>query len=197
LRTLKSGGHVQVLLIEDDLFLHSLALCMDNKKIAICGTDTKNYSSDQPNEVVIIEYTIEGKELKRTAVSGYSGKVYRIAQNINGSYVLTFPKEGCIIAVNAQNGAIMSSFDKEDFKQCKPKGIKALGSEFWPSGVCSNNNGFVFISEYVNKAILMLDEDFRFLRYIGERYVCPNALAFQNETDTLWIGDKGTIQWGR
>lgn len=198
LRCLKitRNGYVQVFALHDKLFLHAVAMCTDNETIAVCGTDTPNYTSQQPNEVVVIEHNYDGKELKRFAISNYSGKVYRLAQSINNNYVLTFPKEGKLLSVDNFNGEIKRSFDKNDFRMCLPLTIKPSGTsiEFWPSGLCCDTNGHIFVTEYLTKLLLMFDMDCNMLRFIGENHACPNALCFHANTGTLWLGDKGKLK---
>lgn len=194
LKITRNGGYVQMFALHDKLFVHAVTTCRDNETLAVCGTDTPNYTSQQPNEVVVIEYTYDGEELKRFAISNYSGKVYRLAQNINNNYILTFPKEGQLVSVDSFNGEIKASFDKNDYRMCLSSTIKHSSIEFWPSGVCCDTNGHIFVTEYLKKLLLMFDMDCNMLRVIGENHAGPNALCFHTDTCTLWLGDKGKLK---
>ena len=194
LKLTKSGGFVQIFALKDELHLQGVALCRNKKAFVVCGTDRPNYSSTPPNEVVIIEYTCDGKELKRLAIRNFSGKVYRLAQNKNNNYVLTFPKEGKILSVDNATGEIKGSFDKADFRLFVSNYFKpAKGGGFWPTGVCCDANGNIFVTEYLEKITFMLDSDCTPIRMIGGRYACPNAVCFNETFNALWVADKGKI----
>lgn len=194
LKLTRSGGFVQLFAVKDELHLHTVTLCRYSKTIAVCGTDRPNYSNQNPNEVVIITYSPEGKEIKRLAVSNFSGKVYRIAVNSNNNYVLTFPKEGLVLSVDHITGQVKSFFDKKDFRLSVTNQLKVTNSnDFWPSGVCCDPHGNIYVTEYLEKVLLMLDYDCCLLRYIGGGYSCPNAVCFHDSSCLLWLADKGKL----
>jgi len=187
-------------LVHDSLHLHGITDATTSGVMAVCGTDKPNYSDEKPNETVIIELTLYGKEVKRIMISGYSGKAYRIGQNINKEFVVTFPKEGMILSVDP-TGKIKSSFSFTDFKKCDipicTNNAKETGNdkvEFWPSGIACDVKGHVFVSDWFNKLVLMFDDHLNFLRCVGSSWSGPNALFYDCRVDELWIADKGEIQ---
>lgn len=195
LKPMKNGKHMQMYSITDKLYLHSIAVSNDGETVVACGTDAPNYTNQAPNEVVIVEYSPPGKELKRVAISGYTGKVYRFVQNVDNNYVLTFPKDGKILSVNGLNGVITASFDTSDFRRCLPKHNTAEDKAvFWPSGLSCNLRGHIFVTEWVHKYLLMFDKDCHFLRHIGLNHSCPNAVCYDESSQTIWLGDKGKIK---
>ncbi|KAL4221489.1 hypothetical protein ACF0H5_019746 [Mactra antiquata] len=195
LQPMSHGKHMQIYSITDKLYLHSVALSYDGKTIVACGTDAPNYTDQCPNEVVIVEYTPPGKELKRIAISDYIGKVYRIVQTCSNNYVLTFPKDGKVLSVNGLNGEVNAIFDSSDFYRYLPKRTNTVGdASFWPSGICCNSREQIFVTEYVHRLLLMLDKDCHFIRFIGLDHSCPNAVCYNETDNTLWLGDKGKIK---
>ncbi|KAH3824696.1 hypothetical protein DPMN_126548 [Dreissena polymorpha] len=189
-------------LVKDSLHLHGLTLCNLSGVFAVCGTDKPNYSDEKSNETVIMEYTFTGKEVKRLMISGYTGKVYRMSQNINNEYILTFPKEGTILSVNTV-GKIQFSFSNEDFiRVCAPSKTSSatrLHMEeqevaFWPSGIACNAIGHVFVSDWLNKTVLMFDEKLSIIRTLGDRFFGPNALCYDKKNNALVVSDRKVIQ---
>ncbi|XP_052819975.1 uncharacterized protein LOC128245786 [Mya arenaria] len=195
-----TGSASSAVLAKDSLHLHGLTVCNTSGLLSVCGTDKPNYSDEKPNETVIIEYTLYGKEVRRIMISGYTGKVYRIAQNVNNQYVLTFPKQGMVISVDSV-GKIKSSFGHKDLIKCDVP-LRAPTSDdndeygvgFWPSGIACDDMGHVLVSDWLNKTVLMMDEKLNFLRCVGTRYTGPNALLYDKKSNVLWIGDKGSAQ---
>jgi len=88
-------------IVECDIYLHGLTLSLDGAMVVACGTDTPNYAKTKPKVTTIIEFSLQGHILGRIPLQGVSGKVYRIAQNTDFNYVLTFPKEGRVYSMTS------------------------------------------------------------------------------------------------
>lgn len=190
----KNGEYKSSVLKTDSLFLHGLTACNRPGIYAVCGTDSPNYTEKKPSETVIIEFTSSGKEYKRVMVSMFAGKVYRIAQNIDDRYVLTFPKDGAILSVDGV-GTIRNSFSTLDFQDCVPNTSRFKKEQtFWPSGVACDSVGHVIVSEWTNAVVMMLDRNLNMLRHIGKYHVFPNALSFDRKLNILFLGDKESVQ---
>lgn len=193
-RKRKQGEYSCSVMVQDSLYLHGLTLCNRTGMFAACATDAPNYTDRQPSETVVIEYTYSGKEFRRVMVSNFAGKVYRIAQNIDDRYVLTFPKEGAILSVDGV-GNIRNSFTDRDFQECNvTNGRQGSEMRFWPSGVCCDAVGHVIVTEWTNALVILLDKDLNILRHIGKGHSGPNAVCYDLKWNTLFIGDKESVQ---
>ena len=192
----KKNGYKVKTIVNDNLYLHGLTAGNRHGVFAVCGTDAPNYSDKRPSETVIVEFTQSGKECKRFMVSNFAGKVYRIAQNVDDRFVLTFPKDGVVLSVDGV-GQIRNSFSADDFTDCLPQTRYGREVTFWPSGVACDTVGHVLVSEWTNAVVLMLDRNLNMLRFIGRYYVCPNALTFNKKINMLFVGDKDSIQMWR
>ena len=175
-------------------YLHGINLSIDKTTVLLCATDKPNYSDSKPNVTSVIEVSLDGNFIRKVILRKYKGKVYRIAENNNGEYVITFPKEGCVLSVDRQ-GNIKSAFSKQTGNPNKviDRGRMSTLKEFWPTGVCCNSKGRIFVTDWLGKRVICLDSTCKFVHYIGTDYHNPNAICVNLNLDTIWIGDKGRI----
>ena len=177
----KDNGSVKsTKLVDSELYLHGL--CMSTDGLVVCATDKPNYSKLSPAVSELLIFDSSGTCTQSISLP-FTGKIYRMIQNLNGDYVSSYPFEGVVSIVN-RDGALIKISNGEI--------NDAIQEIFKPSGVACDSNGNVFISDWKQHCVLIFDKNGHFLRKIGGDFNAPNAICV-DKNDRIWIGDRGKI----